>query len=98
MKNIMHKVLGFLLPSGIEQILDRQFRKPIMDGNNSIKIGNYFVKKAIADRLKAGESVPAYEVTLWGYYDLGPGDNSQRVRENDPEALIACDLLLGETS
>ena len=48
------------------------------------KIPNYFIRKEIADRLKAGESVPAYEITLWGY--------------DDPDAFIACDLLIGETS
>ena len=64
---------------------------------NKTKVSNYFIRKAVADRLKAGESVPAYEVTLWGYDDLGPL-NTKRVDQNDPEALIACDLLLGETS
>ena len=61
------------------------------------KVSNYFIRKAIADRLKAGESVPAYEITLWGYNDLEPL-NTKRVDENDPDAFIACDLLLGETS
>ena len=86
------------MPDNIQQSHARQFKEPTTDVNNATKIGLYFVKKAIADRLKAGEHLPEYEIILWGYNDLGPGDNRQRVRENDPESLIACDLLLGETS
>lgn len=75
----------------------RLFKISTEHHNNTTKIGLYFIKKSISDRLKAGEHLSADEITLWGYKDLGP-NNHQRVRENDPESLIACDLLLGETS
>lgn len=62
-----------------------------------MKVDRYFIKKSLMDRLKAGEKVPGYEIALWDYADLKPL-NARRVDEGDPDALVACGLLIKETS
>lgn len=58
------------------------------------KIDGYFIRKELADRLKTGEKVPGYEIVFYEYDDMKPL-NSKRVEKGDPDALIACDLLIG---
>ena len=60
------------------------------------KVSNYFIRKSIADRLKAGDKVPSEEIELFQYKDLNDSNRGWNAR-NNPDALIACDLLIGET-
>ncbi len=59
-------------------------------------VGNYFIRLSDADRLRAGEKIPAGELTLYGYKDLGD-DPSGRVNRGEPDALVACDLVVART-
>ena len=60
------------------------------------KITKYFIEKGIADRLKNGDDIKPVDIALYGYKDLTP-DNGNRLSRGDPEALISCDLVLGES-
>ncbi len=63
------------------------------DGQRPIWVDRYFIHKVDADRLEAGEEIPASELRLYGYGDLGddPGGSLQR---GEPDALVACDMRI----